>query len=370
MTGYHLTGTLRGSERSEVWIKDGIISYSAPSGPVEEITGWIYPGLLDAHTHPGLSRTAERVSDAEVLRRLMVCRGLGVTHIREMGAQRDVAPLLGPGLPKVLRAGQHLARPMRYLRYLAIELEPRDLPAEAERQAHRGDGWVKIVGDWIDRSEGADSDLRALWPRNVLVDAVAAVHDAGARVAVHTFAARTVDDLLEAGVDSIEHGSGMVRDHFIEARDQGILVDPTLRQVATFPDIAARAIKYPVYKEHMLAMDARRRDHVALMLEVGGHFIMGSDTDGDVAELGGLPRELICAVADGMPTDVVMAAASYDGRRLVGLPTWEEGAPADFVVYDADPEEDITVTKRPTAVIIDGLLAPIDQSPSSAERMR
>jgi hypothetical protein len=33
-------------------------------------------------------------------------------------------------------------------------VEPDDLVAEVERQAGRGDGWVKLVGDWIDRSTG------------------------------------------------------------------------------------------------------------------------------------------------------------------------------------------------------------------------
>ena len=101
-----------------------------------------------------------------------------MTAIREMGAQRDVAGLAAPGRPKVLRAGRHIARYKRYIRHLAVDVEPADLAGEALRQAARGDGWVKVVGDWIDRSEGADSDLRPLWPREALAEAVAAAHDA------------------------------------------------------------------------------------------------------------------------------------------------------------------------------------------------
>ena len=36
-----------------------------------------------------------------------------------------------------------------------------------------------------------------------------------------------------------------------------------------------------------------------------------------------------------------MAAASHAGRRRLGLPAWQEGAPGDVVVYAADPEEEI-----------------------------
>lgn len=365
MTIYHLTGSLRGTDLTEAWIVDGEVTFRAPEllgrgDDVVPVPGFIYPGLVDAHTHPGLSHGPGNVTPAEVVRRLEACRAQGVTHIREMGAQFDVAALINPdspafvsGLPKVIRAGQHIARPMRYLRYLAVEIEPRDLPAQALRQLARSDGWIKIVGDWIDRSEGAAARLRPLWPREVLVAAVAAVHEAGGRVAVHTFATETVDDLLEAGVDSIEHGSGMTRDQLIEARDRGILIDPTARQMATFPEIASHATKYPAYREQMLAMDARRAEHIQLMVEAGSHFVMGSDTAEDVAERG-MVTELQCAVADGMPASVAMAAASYDGRRRLGLPSWEEGAPADVVVYDRDPEADIAVVADPAAVFIDG----------------
>ena len=391
MTIYHLMGTLRGTDATEAWIVDGRITYRPPSSGIApqhrgtvlrgwrrrpppppvvsdarsdvvvDITGFIYPGLVDAHTHPGLSHRPGAVTDTEIVRRLTMCCAQGVTHIREMGAQRDVAAITDPesagyvpGLPKVIRAGRHIARPMRYIRYLPVEIEPRDLPAEALRQLGRSDGWVKIVGDWIDRSEGASADLRPLWPREILVDAVAAIHEAGGRVAVHSFATDTIDDLLEAGVDSIEHGSGMTRDHLVEARERGILIDPTARQMATFPTIASHASKYPVYREHMLAMDARRSEHIQLMVEVGSHFIMGSDTAEDVGERG-MAVELQCAVGDGMPASVAMAAASFDGRRRLGLPSWEEGSPADLVVYDRDPEAEIAVVAHPAAVFIDGV---------------
>ena len=375
MPTYHLTGTLQGTELAEVWVVNGRISHRdptealgsmpAPASGTTELSGWIYPGLVDAHTHPGLSHGPDPVSDAEVIRRLEACRAQGVTHIREMGAHRDVAPLTSPdsphhvpGLPKVIRSGRHIARPMRYLRHLPVEIEPRDLPAQALRQLARGDGWIKLVGDWIDRSDGAESDLRPLWPREILIDAVAAVHEADGKIAVHTFATETVDDLLVAGVDSIEHGPGMTRDQLIEARERGILIDPTVRQMATFPEIASHAAKYPVYGAHMLAMDAARAEHIQLMVEVGSHLIMGSDTAEDVAE-NGMAAELARAVADGMPASVALAAASYEGRRRLGLPTWDDGAPADLVIFDADPELDIDAAARPAAVLIDGILAPL-----------
>ena len=56
----------------------------------------------------------------------------------------------------------------------AIELEAESqLPDAVAEQARRGDGWVKLVGDWIDRDAG---DLAPLWPDDVLAAAIAAAH--------------------------------------------------------------------------------------------------------------------------------------------------------------------------------------------------
>ncbi|VEI12698.1 amidohydrolase family protein [Trueperella bialowiezensis] len=352
----HLTGTLRGTDRSEAWIVDGRLSFTRPdvdsagSRAVREVSGYAYPGLLDVHTHPGLRRSPEALETSEIRRRLEILARIGVSDVRDSGGQHDPNVAWEPGLPRVIHCGQHIARYRRYERYLATETEPADLPAEALRQLAVSGGWIKVVGDWIDREVG---DMTPLWPRAALKDAVAAVHEAGGKVTVHAFARETIDDLLEAGVDGIEHGTGMTRDHLLEAAARGILITPTVRQIRRFPEFAASATKYPAYQQRMLAMDAQRREHLALMVDTGTHFLMGSDSAEDVGETN-LTDELICAVEDGMPADVVMAAASYDGKRRLGLPFWAEGAPADVVVYLDDPEENIATVRTPAAVFIGG----------------
>lgn len=110
------------------------------------------------------------------------------------------------------------------------------------------DGWVKIVGDWIDRSAGADSNLVLLWDPAVLTDAVAVVYEAGARITAHAFSHHVVDSFTEAGADDIGHGSGIDTDQVNEITARGITVTPALCQVEPFKDLAARAgAKYPVY---------------------------------------------------------------------------------------------------------------------------
>ena len=89
-----------------------------------------------------------------------------------------------PDLPRIIRAGRHVAAPKRYIRNFGVEVQPELLVETVTAQAAYGDGWVKIVGDWIDRTVG---DLQPCWPTDVLAEAVAAAHAAGARVTTHVF---------------------------------------------------------------------------------------------------------------------------------------------------------------------------------------
>ena len=77
-------------------------------------------------------------------------------------------------LPRLIRAGRHLARTRRYIRNYADEVEPADLTAHVVQQAQRSDGWVKLVGDWISRDEG---DLAPSFPPEVFAEAIAAAHE-------------------------------------------------------------------------------------------------------------------------------------------------------------------------------------------------
>ena len=73
----------------------------------------------------------------------------------------------------------------------------------------RGDGWVKLVGDWIDREVG---DLAPLWSDDVLKAAIDAAHANGARVTAHVFGEDALPGLIKAGIDCIEHGTGITDD--------------------------------------------------------------------------------------------------------------------------------------------------------------
>lgn len=305
------------------------------------------PGLVDVHAHLGLGESG--IEDrAGVSAAGMAQLRAGVFLVREPGSPLDTLPADSSPAPRLIRSGRHIARPKRYLPSLALELEdPAFLPQVVVDQARRSDGWVKLVGDWIDRSGGAESDLDPLWAPEILIDAVAAAHESGARVAVHAFGTKAIDALLAAGVDSIEHGSGMTREHLQEAARVGIAVTPTLGQVELFPTFAAAAgRKYPRYAETMTALYQHWREWFGDLLESGVRILPGTDAGGYQPH-GEIARELARMVQVGMDPVRAVDLVSRDAWDFLGV----EPDPDSYVEYEGDPRTDINLLADPQVVV-------------------
>lgn len=339
---------------SGTWRVDGGVihrvgeEYAAPS------VGFIVPGMVDSHCHIGYSDTGS-VDEAEMVEQARVTLASGVTVVRDCGVPVDNSPAAHETGLHLIRCGRHVVRPKRYMRDLPLDVEDQcELPGVLASMARASDGWVKIVGDWIDRSGGADSDLMPLWDPAVLVDAVCAVHEAGARIAVHAFSHRVIDSLIEAGVDDIEHGSGIDANQASEIAARGIAVTPTLRQVELFQDFAAQAgAKYPVYAATMQAMYDTRREHFQMLVESGVLLLMGTDSGG-YQDHGTIAGELDLWSEWGAPAQTTIDAATWMSQRYLGYPGLVNGGPADFLILDADPRDDPVNLSRPVSVTLGG----------------
>jgi len=352
----HLRGTVvLGDEREsgDVWVIGGRLTFDRPAAPIDAtLDGWVLPGLVDVHCHIGLA--AEGAVDAAAARRQAVAdRDAGVLLVRDAGSPADTSWVHGEeDLPRLIRAGRHLARPKRYLRYFARELDAVDeLPAAVGEEARRGDGWVKLVADWIDRDLG---DLAPLWPDDLLAEAVDRAHATGARVTAHTFSTEALDPLLDAGVDCLEHATGATPEQVERIAAAGIPVTATLLQVGNFDAIADQGEpRYPRYAARMRAMHARRYQHVRDLHDAGVPVLVGTDAGGTIGH-GRIAAEAAEMVRAGIPAVDVVAAASWRTRSWLGHPSIAEGAPADVVVYPADPRRDIAVLGTPSAVVLRG----------------
>ncbi|MGB8650083.1 MAG: amidohydrolase family protein [Mycobacteriales bacterium] len=337
-------------ERPEAWVVGGRVTFDRPTGDSTALEGWVLPGLVDAHCHIGLGRHG-RVPDDEAEQQALADRNAGALLLRDAGSPADTRWVDDRAdLPVLVRAGRHIARTRRYLKDFADEVEPERLADTVRLQAARGDGWVKLVGDWIDRDTG---DLAPCWPRAALQEAIAAAHSAGARVTAHVFGEEALVDLVEAGIDGIEHATGLTEQTiplFVEHR---VAVVPTLINIATFPEIAASAQdKFPTYAAHMRDLHARRHDTIRAAHEAGIALYSGTDAGGSLAH--GRVADEVLELGRTMPALSALDAATWGARRWLGRPALEEGAPADLVVYPSDPRADLRVLSAPRHVVLRG----------------
>ncbi len=348
----HLRGTvLPEGEVKDLWIVDGVISYEPVADAVTVSTGgWIMPGLVDAHCHVGLESKGA-VSDERAEQHAVADREAGALLLRDAGSPADTRWMdEREDLPKIIRAGRHVARTRRYIRNFADEVEPEDLVEAVRTQAQAGDGWVKLVGDWIDRDAG---DLTPSWPSDVARAAIAAAQAEGARVTAHCFGEQSVRELVDAGIDGIEHGTGLEDDTIQAMADKQVALVPTLCNLEIFPGIADQAEdKFPAYAAHMRDLYARRDDTFRKAHEAGVPIYAGTDAGGTGAHGRiGLEIEALGRIGSA---DFALGAASWGARDWLGRPCLEEGAPADLVVFPEDPRVHLGIARHPALIVLNG----------------
>ncbi len=116
-------------EARDLYVVDGTVTYEAQAGAETVSEGWIVPGLVDAHCHLGLDddgadqRRGDRAAGDRRPRR-------GALLIRDCGSAADTSWIHErEDLPRLIRAGRHIARTKRYIRNYAHEVEPDELAA-------------------------------------------------------------------------------------------------------------------------------------------------------------------------------------------------------------------------------------------------
>jgi imidazolonepropionase-like amidohydrolase len=352
VTGLHIAGVDPATGADvELWAVDGRFVDGPVADPIE-LTGFVLPGFVDAHCHVGYSMTG--VSDlAEAEGQARTNLHAGALALRDCGSPLDTRPLVGRAdLPVLIRAGRHIARSRRYIRELGVDLDdPAELPGEVARQLEYGDGWIKIVGDWIDRSIG---DLAPLWPDDILTEAIAVAHAGGARVTTHVFGEDALPGLLAAGVDCIEHGTGLTDDTIRAAAANNVHLVPTVINIANFPSFAAAAGKYPTYAKHMRDLHARNGEMIRQAVAAGISVHAGTDAGGFVEH--GRVADEVTAMAELIGAKAAMFAASHSARTWLGLPVYDIGAPADLTIYPENPAGDLGVLQHPATVVRAGRL--------------
>ncbi|MBB6626570.1 amidohydrolase family protein [Nocardioides sp. KIGAM211] len=352
MTALKFSGpVLPDGEPRELYVVDGRITYEKVASAQDAGSGWIVPGLVDAHCHLGLDDDGP-VDRAATEQQAVDDRDAGALLIRDAGSAADTRWIHDrDDLPRLVRCGRHIAATKRYIRGYAHEVEPAELAAYAAQEARAGDGWIKLVGDWISREEG---DLAPSFPAQAFADAIEAAHAAGAKVTAHCFGQDVLPGLIAAGIDCIEHGTGLTEDLVDAMVAQGTALVPTVMQLDKFPEhAAAGGAKFPDYAATMTDLYARMPATIMAAYEAGVPIYAGSD-GGGISRHGNIAGEVQALARLGITAYDALGAASWRARDWLGFDALGEGASADFVVYDTDPLQDLAVLRTPRRVVLRG----------------
>lgn len=209
-------------------------------------------------------------------------------------------------------------------------------------------GGVLSESDPVDVPQLTPEELRAI---------VSEAHNWGRKVAAHSHGDAAARLAIEAGVDSIEHGSFLRPDTLELMKRKGVYLVPTRTtllwtesKLATYPPkIAAKA--KAAYEAH----EAMLRNAI----RIGTPIALG--TDAAVFPHGRNGREFGDYVAVGMAPAAALMTSSLGAAKLLGVDadtgTLEAGKYADVVAVPGNVLQDIRATERPLLVMKQGALA-------------
>jgi imidazolonepropionase-like amidohydrolase len=306
--------------------------------------GWILPGLVDVHTHPGSDTPDSEYSDANLRRNLIEHRDAGVLLVRVPGSVEHMPEWVheDPDLPRVQSAGNWLCQEGTFYEGAGRRVPLDQLAKAAVEEATAMSGWCKIIGDW------RPSDPAV--PVEVLTDVVTAVHAAGGRVAVHAQTEPGCRNAVLAGADSLEHGMHLDLSLLDQMAAQGTVLVPTLYGFVEMIE-HLRTLEPSVNRDWMLT-GCEGLGAIALAAhEAGVTVLAGSDG----VPFGGITDEIDALLAAGLPTDVAVGGASWTARDWLGLSGgFADGTAADLVFYDEDPLVNPGVLGHPKRIILKG----------------
>ncbi|WP_329527306.1 amidohydrolase family protein [Streptomyces sp. NBC_01462] len=342
---FHLRGTvLPDGVVRDLWILGDRITFERPSGAVETVAdgGFLLPGLVDVHTHPGV-RDEDGASSFDAglfAEQIAAHRDAGTTALRFPGLLGEIPAELrdAPGSPRMITAGRWLAW-AGLSRSAPFHTVAEDLVAAAVAEAKAHDGWCKLMGDW-------DFEAAAV-PYALLREVVDRVHAVGARVAVHCQSAEGVLHAARAGVDSIEHGMGMPEECVGIMAAHGTTFVPTLTAFAgSAPRRTGDTPRDRLWREGHRTLIRRVRE----AYDAGVTVLAGTDS----APFGNVAGEVGHLIAAGLPAEAAVGAASWSARAFLGLGGLTEGGLADVTVHDADPRREPGVLRHPRRIVLRG----------------
>jgi imidazolonepropionase-like amidohydrolase len=347
----------------------------------------LLPGFIDAHTHldgqfekdyykafyEGMLRfpTEQAHTAALYAKRTLeagftTVRNVGASDWQDIGLRNAINKGVIPG-PRILTAGHSIGSTGGHCDQSPFPPDiiapvgpiegvcngPDECRTAVRDQMKWGADVIKICASGGVLSEADPVDVPQLTPAEL--DAIMSeAHAWKRKVAAHAHGDLAAKLAVEAGVDSIEHGSFLTEATLKLMKQKGVYLVPTRmavywvnKEAETYP---------PKIREKARAAAAAHGSMLKMALKLGVPIAFG--TDAGVFPHGMNAHEFALLVEQGMAPEAALMAGTRESAKLLGVDaevgTLEAGKMADVVAVRGNVLKDIAVTEQPVFVMKHG----------------
>jgi imidazolonepropionase-like amidohydrolase len=358
-----------------VEIRDGYSDTGEFEGEVTVIDltdQFVLPGLMDMHVHlqgelgPNMDRDSLKMSPQQVEMRSVMygMRTLlaGFTTVRDVGSSPQEMYALRDGInngwvdgPRIIAAGGvgitggHAdisgVKPELMDLYTSENIcnGPYDCRRATRNAIKYGADLIKITstgGVLTDRATGTGQQMEM----DELIEVVLAAKRMGRKVASHAHQENGIIAALEAGVDSIEHGTYAGPEAIKLFKETGAYLVPTLLAGETVMNMAQQSdFMSQAIRDKAITTGAAMQGNFEKVYKAGVKIAYG--TDSGVSKHGINAREAVLMARAGMPAMDIIKSATVNAADLLDMSssigTIEAGKFADIIAVKGSPLDDI-----------------------------
>ena len=336
----------------------------------------VLPGLINVHVHLSLdpetefvdfSREAPERTLLKMVKNVRETIEAGITTVRDLGARGHMDFILREAVEQGMVPGPRMVLCGRLITKTGghgyiLDGREADGPAEimkaVREQVKAGADVIKVMSTGGVMTPGVDPGL-ALYSLEEIEVAVEEARRNRRPTASHAQGTEGIQNAVEAGIDTIEHGIFLTEEVVDRMIERGTYLVPTFAPGEyVFGEEAERLFPAYALEKGRQVIPIHRERFEKFGSKEGLKLGLGTDAGVPLVRHSDMVTELEIYTRFGFSNFEVLRLATYGNAELLGMEdrigSLEEGKCADLILVDGDPLQDLSVLSAPNLVIRDG----------------